>query len=196
MIQVLLGEVSFEAGAGMGAIDPGMRVAIAAQAALLLLNFPLDDLPSLRSVILYPGAYRARERLWTPEGTQVDETEERHGETWSHGVLLLSWEDVRYDLEHVGDGQNVVVHEVAHAIDDLTGESDGSPRWRTQLPSAVGGRPPADPSKRSPETWGEVGRRCSTRMAPKTRPSSLPSRPRPSLKCRDGSGRRTRTCTI
>lgn len=127
MLQVLLGEMAFERGAGMEAVDPAMRVAIGAQAALLLLHFPLEDLPTLRSVILYPGVYRARERLWTPEGTQVEASEERHGESWSHGVLLLSWEDVRYDLEHVADGQNVVVHEVAHALDDLTGESDGVP---------------------------------------------------------------------
>ena len=127
MLQVLLGELSFEAGAGMDAVEEAMRVAIGAQATLLLLHFPLEDLPTLRSVILYPGVYRARERLWTPEGTQVEASEERHGESWSHGVLLLSWEDVRYDLEHVADGQNVVVHEVAHALDDLTGESDGVP---------------------------------------------------------------------
>jgi hypothetical protein len=127
MLQVLLGEVTFEPGAGMEQLEEAMRVSVAALAALPLLHFPLEDLPTLRSVILYPGVYRARERLWTPEGTLVEASEERHGEAWTHGVLLLSWEDVRYDLDHVGDGQNVVIHEVAHALDDLTGDSDGTP---------------------------------------------------------------------
>jgi hypothetical protein len=139
MLQVLLGEMSFEPGAGMERVDEAMRVVVAAQAGLLLMNLPLEALPDVGPVILYPGVYRARERLWTPEGTQIETSEERHGESWSHGVMLLSWEDVRYDLEHVADGQNVVVHEVAHALDDLTGASDGMPplpdastaeRWR------------------------------------------------------------------
>jgi Mlc titration factor MtfA (ptsG expression regulator) len=127
MLQLLLGELTFEAGAGLEAVDEEMRVAIAAQASLLLLHRPLDELPDLRTAIIYPGLYRARERLHTPEGVEFEEIEERHGEAWAHGVLLLSWQDVTYDLSHVDDGQNVVLHEVAHALDDMTGDGDGIP---------------------------------------------------------------------
>jgi hypothetical protein len=127
MLQVVLGELSFEAGAGMEAVDETMRVMIAAQACVLLLHRPLADLPRLRTAIVYPGVYRARERMHTAEGVEVEESEERHGEAWAHGVLLLSWEDVVYDAAHIDDGQNVVFHEVAHALDDQTGEADGIP---------------------------------------------------------------------
>jgi Mlc titration factor MtfA (ptsG expression regulator) len=127
MLQVLLGELSFEAGAGLPVVDDEMRVAIAAQACVLLLHRPLDELPTLRTAIVYPAIYQARERVHTPEGVEVDEIEERHGEAWAHGVLLLSWEDVAYDSTHIDDGQNVVFHEVAHALDDLTGGGDGIP---------------------------------------------------------------------
>lgn len=127
MLQVLLGELSFEAGAGLDEVDPGMRVMIAAQACVLLLHRPLSELPKLHTAIVYPGVYRARERMHTAEGVEVDSIEARHGEAWSHGVLLLSWEDVAYDSDHVDDGQNVVFHEVAHALDDQTGEADGMP---------------------------------------------------------------------
>jgi hypothetical protein len=127
MLQVLLGELSFEAGAGLEAVDDSMRVMIAAQACVLLLHRPLADLPKLRTAIVYPGVYRARERLHTAEGVEVEESEARHGEAWSHGVLLLSWEDVAYDADHIDDGQNVVFHEVAHALDDQTGDADGTP---------------------------------------------------------------------
>lgn len=127
MLQVLLGELSFEAGAGLEAVDEAMRVMIAAQACVLLLHRPLADLPRLRTAIVYPGVYRARERLHTDEGVEVEESEARHGEAWSHGVLLLSWEDVVYDSAHIDDGQNVVFHEVAHALDDQTGDADGMP---------------------------------------------------------------------
>jgi Mlc titration factor MtfA (ptsG expression regulator) len=127
MLQVLLGELSFEAGAGLETIDESMRVMTAAQACLPLLHRPLGDLPKLETAILYPGAYRVRERIHTEEGIEVESSEVRHGEAWTHGVLLLSWEDVLYDSNHIDDGENVVLHEVAHALDDQTGESDGMP---------------------------------------------------------------------
>ncbi len=127
ILQVLLGETSFEAGAGLEAVDLSMQVTIAAQASLLLLHRPLSDLPDLRTVIVYPGVYRARERTHTPEGIEVVSSEARHGESWSHGVLLFSWEDVAYDAVHVDDGENIVFHEVAHALDEQTGEADGVP---------------------------------------------------------------------
>ena len=127
MLQVLLGELSFEAGAGLEAVDEAMQVMIAAQACVLLLHRPLADLPELRTAIVYPGLYRARESLHTAEGVEVQESEARHGEAWSHGVLLLSWEDVAYDSDHIDDGQNVVFHEVAHALDEQTGDADGTP---------------------------------------------------------------------
>jgi len=127
MLQVLLGELSFEAGAGLGVVDEAMRVMIAAPACVLLLHRPLADLPRLRTAIVYPGVYRARERLHTAEGVEVEESEARHGEAWAHGVLLLSWEDIEYDSVHIDDGQNVVFHEVAHALDEQTGDADGTP---------------------------------------------------------------------
>ena len=127
LIQVLMGEVPFEPGAGLTAVDESMRVIIAAQAGVLLLGRPLSELPHLRSVIVYPGAYRARERLRTQEGTLVESSEVRRGEAWGHGVLLLSWDDVVYDAAHVDDGENVVFHEVAHILDEQTGEADGVP---------------------------------------------------------------------
>jgi Mlc titration factor MtfA (ptsG expression regulator) len=127
LVQVLLGEWTFEAGAGLEGVDEMMRVLIAAQAAILFLHRPLSDLPALRTVIVYPGAYHVRERTHTEEGVEVEANEERLGEAWSHGTLLLSWDDVLYDSTHIDDAHNVVFHEVAHALDDQTGESDGMP---------------------------------------------------------------------
>src|SRR3989304_4311253 len=127
MLQVLLGELSFEAGAGLDAVDEAMRVMIAAQACVLLLHRPLADMPRLRTAIVYPGVYRAGERLHTAEGVEVEESEARHGEAWAHGVLLLSWEDVVYDSAHIDDGQNVVFPEGAHALGGRAGAAGGPP---------------------------------------------------------------------
>jgi len=127
MVGVLMGEVSFEAGAGLAAVDETMQILIAAQAGVLLLHRPLADLPRIETAIVYPGAYHARETRHTQEGVEVEEDEERLGEAWSYGTLLLSGEDVLYDSIHIDDGTNVVFHEVAHALDAQTGESDGVP---------------------------------------------------------------------
>lgn len=127
LLMVLMGEVPFEAAAGLERVEDEMRVMVLSQACVLLLGRTLRDLPRLRSVILYPGAYRARERLHTPEGVLVETSEVRRGESWVDGPLLLSWEDVLYDAVNVDDGENIVFHEMAHALDEQTGEADGFP---------------------------------------------------------------------
>ncbi|HSR48978.1 MAG TPA: M90 family metallopeptidase [Anaerolineales bacterium] len=127
MLQVLLGEVSFEPGAGLERVEDEMRILIAAQASVLLLHRPLRDLPDLRTVIVYPGVYQARERLHTDEGVEFEADEERFGEAWAHGVLLFSWEDVVYDAEHIDDAQNIVFHEVAHTLDEQNRAAEGIP---------------------------------------------------------------------
>ncbi len=127
LTQVLMGEVGFEAAIGLDRLDESMRIIIASQAALCLLHRPLPELPRLRTVIVYPGAYRARERKHTAEGVEIPVVEERHGEAWEHGVMLLSWDDVAYDAECIDDGLNVVLHEMAHVLDAESGEMDGRP---------------------------------------------------------------------
>jgi hypothetical protein len=127
LVQVLLGEWSFEAGAGLEQVDEVMRVLVAGQASLALLGRPLAELPRLNAVILYPGDYRAREERLTPEGAWVSSTDVRSGEAWQHGVLVLSWGEVDYDAAHPGDGRCVAVHEMAHALDAQTGAMNGVP---------------------------------------------------------------------
>lgn len=127
LVQVLLGEWSFEPGAGLPEVDEAMRVIVAGHASLALFGRPLSELPRVRAVILYPGDYRAREERLTPEGTRVTTSEVRTGEAWQHGVLVFSWDEVAYDAVHVNDGRNVVVHEMAHALDAQTGAMNGVP---------------------------------------------------------------------
>ncbi len=39
---------------------------------------------------------------------------------------MISWQDAEHESRH-RDGYNVVLHEFAHQLDDLTGEADGTP---------------------------------------------------------------------
>lgn len=143
LVQVLLGEWSFEAGAGLERVTEEMRVMVAAQAALALLGRPLAEVPRVRAVILYPGDYRAEGERLTPEGTWVRSVEVRSGEAWQHGVMVLSWEEVAYDAAHPKDGRCVAVHEMAHALDAHTGAMNGLPP-----------QPDPDSAQRWVETFG------------------------------------------
>jgi Mlc titration factor MtfA (ptsG expression regulator) len=40
--------------------------------------------------------------------------------------VVLSWDDVRHDCADIHDGQNVVLHEFAHQIDQSGGSGDGT----------------------------------------------------------------------
>ena len=102
-----------------------MRLSIAAQACLLIANSGAWY-ESLRSVLIYPDAFRSK--LKEHDGYVVTERETvRSGESWSQGPVVLSWADARHGAEVAHDGHNVVFHEFAHQLDDLSGATDGMP---------------------------------------------------------------------
>ena len=126
LVQVFLAEKRFEGCGGLEITDE-VRLLIAAQACLLLLHRPTDFFPTLRTVLVYPDFYVVRETVEEEDGTVCEGLDERHGESWGHGTLVLSWKDVRRDTKNIRDGWNVVLHEFAHQLDDEEGEADGAP---------------------------------------------------------------------
>lgn len=125
-IQVFLAEKSFEGCGGLELTDR-IRVLIAAQACLLLLNGKGNFYPNLRSILVYPAAYRNRPAtLFSSEHDRSDEGEFA-GESWTTGSVILSWHDVKHGVSKRKDGYNVVLHEFAHQLDQLNGVADGAP---------------------------------------------------------------------
>ena len=53
--------------------------------------------------------------------------QERLGEAWNSGAVVLSWEDVRFGAADCCDGHNVVLHEFAHQLDMENNVADGAP---------------------------------------------------------------------
>ena len=124
-IQVLLAEKHFE-GAGGLVITDEIRVVIAAQAAVLLLHRDTGYFPGLYSIVVYPAGFVVPVR--DEEGGIVSEgMDDRLGESWSAGVIVLSWDGVRHGVADAGDGENLVLHEFAHQLDDEGGDADGVP---------------------------------------------------------------------
>ena len=57
-------------------------------------------------------------------------TSARLGESWHRGPVILSWADVLRGINNPDDGQNVVIHEFAHKLDEENVSMDGLPVLR------------------------------------------------------------------
>ena len=128
LVRIFNSEKTFEAAAGFELTDE-MRIVIAARACLLVLHrVELDDplYPDLETVIIYPSTYRAREQR--RDGYVVIEDDQaRLGESWTRGMVVLSWDAVTSGSANPNDGKDVVLHEFAHQLDAEDGGMDGTP---------------------------------------------------------------------
>lgn len=126
LIRVFLAEKKFEGCGGLEMTDE-IRVTIAAQACILLLNRAHDYYAGLRSVLVYPSSYVALSQHVDAAGVVHEGGEGRLGEAWLRGAIILSWDDVRRDAGDFQDGHNVTLHEFAHQLDQQDGTFDGAP---------------------------------------------------------------------
>jgi MtfA peptidase len=126
LIRVFLAEKKFEGCGGLEMTDE-IRVTIAAQACILLLNREHDYYAGLHSILVYPSSYRAPSKFVDPAGVVHEGDEGRLGEAWLRGAIILSWDDVRRGSADFQDGSNVTLHEFAHQLDQEDGSFDGAP---------------------------------------------------------------------
>ncbi len=126
LMRVFLAEKHFEGCDGLELTDEH-RLTIAALACVLLLHRETDFFPILQSILVYPHTFVAPLKERAPGGIVIEDEEEREGESWDTGALILSWDDVLESAADPRDGYNVVFHEFAHQLDDEGGIADGAP---------------------------------------------------------------------
>jgi Mlc titration factor MtfA (ptsG expression regulator) len=124
LVQVFVHDKPFE-GCGGLEITEEMRVTIAAHACLLLLHLDGPCYPKVRRILVYPGAFWSRGALGRG-GTPPPPAPES-GEAWHDGIVVLSWDNVRRGGADPTDGDDVVLHEFAHALDQEDGDAGGTP---------------------------------------------------------------------
>lgn len=124
IMHVFINEKSFEPCGGLEEVTRHMRLVIAAQACLLLVNRRHDYYRSLRSILVYPTAYTARDEHG---GEDV-----RLGESWHSGSVVLAWDSVVSGGSIEEDGHHVTIHEFAHQLDQVDGSADGVPELSTR----------------------------------------------------------------
>ena len=131
-VLVFLDEKQLEGCGGLALTDE-IRVTIAAQACLLQLHHPEPHyFGDVSAVLVYPHAYQVPGETQLPDGTVVSGVGVRLGEAWTRGEVVLSWDDVRGGAADPRDGQNVVLHEFAHKLDQEDGSADGAPLLSTR----------------------------------------------------------------
>ena len=116
-------------GAGGLEVRDEMRMCVAAQACMLLLNLDLDFFRGWTEVIVYPDEFIVDYEYLDEDGIAHRVNAPLSGESWLEGPVILSWADA----ERAGDGYNVVIHEFAHKLDMLNGEANGFPRLHAEM---------------------------------------------------------------
>jgi Mlc titration factor MtfA (ptsG expression regulator) len=125
MINVFLAEKEFVGCSGQEITDE-VRVTIAAQACMLLLNRKTNFFPKLKTIYVYPHTYVAN-GLMNDGGLIVEGKSVRLGESWQNGPVVLTWDSITGGARNIQDGRNVVFHEFAHQLDQEDGDADGAP---------------------------------------------------------------------
>lgn len=106
-------------------ITDKVRLSIALQACLPILNLGLEWYKGWSSIIIYPGSYKSESTTVDEFGIVHEGQQHRSGEAWQRGPVILSWKDAKHSGER--DGHNVVIHEFVHKLDMLNGRANGFP---------------------------------------------------------------------
>ena len=125
-IQVFLVEKNFIGCNGVIITDE-IKVTVAAQACLLLLNRKTDYYPKLKTILVYPSAFVKSQLNQDASGVHFTTKMTLAGESWDFGKVVLSWQDTLEGAEIPDDGRNVVIHEFAHQLDQENGRANGAP---------------------------------------------------------------------
>lgn len=117
--KIFLGRNGFE-------ISDRVKVLVAAQACLLVLNKPGKYYSGFETILVYPEAYLAP--VSHSDGwIRSEGMSSRAGESWHRGPVILAWNEVLAGGRDSRDGHNVVMHEFAHKLDEENYHMDGLP---------------------------------------------------------------------
>lgn len=118
-------------GCGGLEITDDIRLTIASEACLLLLNRNTRIYPRLKHILVYPHAFVTSHEQRNADGTISTAGRGLLGESWHYGKVILSWDDVEYGTRNLHDGHNVVLHEFSHQLDSESGSANGAPLLHT-----------------------------------------------------------------
>jgi len=113
-------------------LTDAVRLSIALQACLPILNLGLDFYQGWVGIVIYPGEFRVRRAEMDASGVMHEYDDELSGEAWPGGPVILSWQDVELGAA----GYNVVIHEFAHKLHMGRGDMDDFPSPHAEMDRA------------------------------------------------------------
>lgn len=122
-LTIFMDEKRFEGCGGLEMTEE-KKILISAYAVVLLLGEPAGYYPDLQSILVYPDDYVAPVHE-EHEGIVSEGVEARKGESWDMGSIVLSWNDIRENIENPSQHQNLIFHEFAHQMDHHYGLTAG-----------------------------------------------------------------------
>jgi Mlc titration factor MtfA (ptsG expression regulator) len=134
LVQVFIAEKHWEGCGGLELTDE-MRVTIAGSACIMILARDHDLLKEIESILVYPSAVVLPDQqagFFDGSPRIVGEGTDVLGLAHMGGPMVLAWDNVLEGSRNVKDGRNLVIHEVAHKIDFLDGDADGTPPLDTK----------------------------------------------------------------
>jgi Mlc titration factor MtfA (ptsG expression regulator) len=126
-LAVLFLDAKQMSGAGGLELTDAIRLSIAIQACLPILNLGLEYYEGWVGIVVYPGEFVVPRSQFDEDGVVHEYDETIAGEAWEAGPVILSWEDIELGAGETDTGYNVVIHEFAHKLDMLNGDVDGMP---------------------------------------------------------------------
>lgn len=124
-INIFLHEKLIFGGNGQEVTDQ-VRVLIAAQACLLILNKVTDYYPDFRKTLVYPETYMTK--IIRQDGMlRSQSVDVLAGKSWHRGPVVLAWTQVLQDAIDGRNGHNIVMREFAHNLDQENSIMDGLP---------------------------------------------------------------------
>lgn len=118
-VQFSMEEYSFEGVQGVTVTD-SLRLSVAAGIAVLLHGRPNWELPGSRSILFYPGRFDDEYYGGSREAAY-------DGMAHQQGPIILTAASAEHSWETPNDGDNVVLHELAHLFDFDNEGADGVP---------------------------------------------------------------------
>lgn len=110
-------------------ITDEVRLTVAGNACILVLNRDKKHFPGFETILVYPHTYVAKQVRY--DGlVEIHEDSSRAGESWHRGPVVLSWADTVHGSDNPHDGHNVILHEFAHKLDEENTLMDGLPVLR------------------------------------------------------------------
>lgn len=131
LIKRFLADHQFIGCAGVEITDE-IRITVAAQACLLILNKKGYHYRKLKSILVYPSTFVATREVRDELGLVSTTHTALLGESWDQGKVVLAWDNVEKGICNLHDGRNVVLHEFAHQLDSESGAVNGAPVLQTR----------------------------------------------------------------